>query len=805
MLQYGWRMLSSRPSLWVLALGCALLAALPGALAGTILATPIVAFLVTGNPLLAVGLLPEELTGSPGSAALLWGLVALSLLGALCVRSRLYAAAVWSSDGSNEPGVSSALRGSRARWPAVVRIYVESGLLLLCVLLPIASLAFAAGGGAAGGTSVLVLVAALGARSLIRVTTTLAIRATVLDSVGGRLAWKSAINVLKQRRADAAAVWIALVAIGAALWMGGRIISPVLQDTAFDYPPVSAYAFLREVAQITMAVPLEAFLLVFSFGAWTAVYRDIQARPPGGSQRRQTNPAGARAAAFLLVVTIVSNGIPTVIDSRYTDEQSAETSAIERSEIEPEETLRAAPTIRPSPTSYDVTARLEDEHLTWTTRVAYRNVTGQVLKNLVFHLYPAAYARPLADIPLAGDLLAGDLSGSFRSRARPGTFTIKRVMVDGKNARREANGTSLVVSLPRPLKQGAATNVTIALDAELPVFPERYGVWGEMTLLGNWVPVVAVRDEEGWVLHEFGTVGDPFFSEVADYRVLIEADDRQNITGTGSLTRIQQSSDDTRTWTFDAPGVRDVAFAASVTMRALERTTAGVVVRSWYPAEARALGAANLDTAVAAVGDYSERFGPLPFDEVEVVATSGLLGGMEYPGVVFVGQGNKSLEGVPVLPELLEFAGFADAQRRYVLGHELAHQWWYASVGNDQASEPWLDEALAEASTITWLRRVENGDRTWKMTNLLSEPPDNDGHLYAGVDEFSSNQEYIDSIYRSGAGTVLDLRTRVGGDTFDAILRSYHETNRLEIATAGDFFEAIQKVAGSDVAESFAR
>jgi len=30
--------------------------------------------------------------------------------------------------------------------------------------------------------------------------------------------------------------------------------------------------------------------------------------------------------------------------------------------------------------------------------------------------------------------------------------------------------------------------------------------------------------------------------------------------------------------------------------------------------------------------------------------------------------------------------------------HETAHQWWFASVGNNQALEPWLDEALATYS-----------------------------------------------------------------------------------------------------------
>ena len=30
--------------------------------------------------------------------------------------------------------------------------------------------------------------------------------------------------------------------------------------------------------------------------------------------------------------------------------------------------------------------------------------------------------------------------------------------------------------------------------------------------------------------------------------------------------------------------------------------------------------------------------------------------------------------------------------------HELAHEWWYALIGDDQARDPWLDEAFASYS-----------------------------------------------------------------------------------------------------------
>ena len=41
----------------------------------------------------------------------------------------------------------------------------------------------------------------------------------------------------------------------------------------------------------------------------------------------------------------------------------------------------------------------------------------------------------------------------------------------------------------------------------------------------------------------------------------------------------------------------------------------------------------------------------------------------------------------------------------YVVYHEVAHQWFYAQLGNDQHREPWLDEGFADFSA-RWLMGI---------------------------------------------------------------------------------------------------
>jgi aminopeptidase N len=171
------------------------------------------------------------------------------------------------------------------------------------------------------------------------------------------------------------------------------------------------------------------------------------------------------------------------------------------------------------------------------------------------------------------------------------------------------------------------------------------------------------------------------------------------------------------------------------------------------------------------------------------------LGGMEYPGIVFVSAPSGAVEDVPLLPDLLRYAGFDDAASRYVIGHEVAHQWWYATVGNDQVREPWLDEAFAETSARLWLRSDDNLEQEWHMTNLVAEASPRPV-ISEGTNDFSSNSTYGRTIYIEGSEVLLALEERVGTPMFLEILRTWYRQEKLSEGTIAEFLETVRDVAG---------
>ncbi|HEX2294046.1 MAG TPA: M1 family metallopeptidase [Actinomycetota bacterium] len=796
--------LVSRPRLWLAAGACALLAAVPVAVAVTAGAAGGVAFLLTGDPQLALGIWGSTPGMSPG---LLVAAAAAAVAGFL-VWVRLYTIAIALSRPEQPMSWGEARAATRRTWLTVLLMHLQAFVVLVVVAAAV-GVALASSGPAAFGTLILVAALAYGVfRTVFRIVLSIGHRAVVFDGLSSLPAWRSAARFVRARRHDVAVTWVGLIAIGVSLWIGGRLITPVLQETAFDYPATSGYEVARQAVQVLVALPIETALLALGIAAWSALYDGATAperprdRAAGG--RTEPEPWVRKALAAALVLAVVGNGAPTLIADAHDRALEADAAAVAREDFKPEEVVDTTPHDLPIGhtvgTTYAVDAELEDDELSWTTTIDYFNATGERLRDLGINVYPAAYARPLRELPFARDLIASDYNGEFQALARPGDVTRFDVTVGGEAVDAELEGTAAVVELPRPLRPRRNARVTVAMTMELPRFPERFGRWRDLTLLGNWIPQVAVREDGEWLLPSFGSIGDPFVAEVADYQVELTVDENAGVVGTGTLTLVEDGPGDTRRWRFAAPMMRDAAYVVGPFLRGLQTRAGNAVVRSWYPAGRGREGAANLESATAAVEHYSARYGELPWAgaEVEVVETQGRLGGMEYPGVVFVSSASEPFSGLPLIPDLVSYSGFDDARSRYVVGHEVAHQWWYASVGTNQVEEPWLDEAFAEASTRMWLEAVERDERTWLMTNLAGEPDPRRAAVRATIDDFESNEGYTETIYLDGSEVLMELRSAVGQATYDDILATWHDALDLEIATIDDFARVVAEVGGAE-------
>jgi aminopeptidase N len=332
----------------------------------------------------------------------------------------------------------------------------------------------------------------------------------------------------------------------------------------------------------------------------------------------------------------------------------------------------------------------------------------------------------------------------------------------------DARPTILRLALPETVPAGRRVFADLAYRITLPAAD--VDRWGHTARTAWWAsahPLLAWVRGRGWVTDDaVSLLGETAVSEVADYDVTVTAPAADTVVGNAFTGPPVTVAGGRRRWHFRNPRARDAGVAAGPF--ALRRSTVdGVPVLVAVSDElATGTDAERIFGPVAAgladsLSVYRETFGRYPFDTLTVVAIEHIHGaGVEYPGLVMVGS------------------------RRYdvVVPHEVAHQWFYGLVGDDQATDPWLDEAFA-----TYGEALVDPEGSGPY---LDEAGSN-GAVGRPMSYWASRgTDYGRVVYEKGAGALLTARAQ-GPALFDALLRCYVRENAYRVASPADLATAL--------------
>jgi aminopeptidase N len=170
------------------------------------------------------------------------------------------------------------------------------------------------------------------------------------------------------------------------------------------------------------------------------------------------------------------------------------------------------------------------------------------------------------------------------------------------------------------------------------------------------------------------------------------------------------------------------------------------------------------------------------------VVEADFLDGMEYDGLYFLSNGFYNL-----------YQGTPGDYLTAIAAHETAHQWFYAGVGNDQAYEPWLDEALCTYQEHIFFERLypEALDWWWDYRVNYYQPR---GWVNGSIYNPDGYRAYRDAVYLNGAVFLDELRSLIGDEAFFAFLRDYVSQNWKGISTGEQFFEILSQHTDQDIA-----
>jgi hypothetical protein len=349
--------------------------------------------------------------------------------------------------------------------------------------------------------------------------------------------------------------------------------------------------------------------------------------------------------------------------------------------------------------------------------------------------------------------------------ARLGGMELYTVQVDGRRVPRRVSDQTVIVPLGGILAAGDTVQVRVHYMARL-----RNSLSGSNWMFTRvngivdayrWIPWVSRATPFNRPNH-----GDPFVTPVSPQVTVNVVSDRRLVIAS-TADRVWQSSTGLRQQLV-ARNVRDVTLTAAPDFRTTTVTVGSTKVRYYYRNGANATYIRN--AAASALRSMRARLGAYPYPMYKVVQSAGGYG-MESPGMTWIPYGH----------------GLANL--RYLVYHETAHQWFYGLVGNDQARQPFADEAVADfvARDLTGLRRASRCGT---------------GRLDLSIYRYSRSC-YYEIVYIQGGNLLNQAKVRMGSTLFWSTLRAYVADRRYGLSRTQILLQVLDAATPSNLSTLF--
>ena len=439
-------------------------------------------------------------------------------------------------------------------------------------------------------------------------------------------------------------------------------------------------------------------------------------------------------------------------------------------------------------TRYEITAEYAPENstLAGTDKVVFQNGTENAISTLKFQLYANAYRENALYSPIAPSVrdvayYAGEDYGETAISSVNGSKNWEIVGEDEN---------ILQVELIETLYPGDKTVLDISFVTKLAKVAHRTGVTKKTINLGNFFPILCGYGNGGFYETNYYSIGDPFYSDVADYKVRLTLPKDYTVAATGEAQE-ERVLETKKVCAMSVMNVRDFAIVLSKEFRVLHAVLGGVELYYYYYADKEPNR--TFDVVKESFAYYEKTFGSYPYDSYTVVETALCYEGVSYPCLTMLSENVQ------------------DKARIRAVAHETAHQWWGGVVGNKPIENAWQDEGLAEYSAIVFFENHEKYEikREDEVAAALKEYRSyydvygsvlgrTDTRMIRHLSEYVNEYEYRCLNYDKGVLLLDTARKSVGDKKFFAALRRYYQANRFKTVNAGHLIGAFEK-SGAEV------
>ena len=485
---------------------------------------------------------------------------------------------------------------------------------------------------------------------------------------------------------------------------------------------------------------------------------------------------------------------------------------------------------------YQLAAKLDDQtnEITGSEVLTYTNNSPQKLGFLWMQLDQNLFrldSRGTAIVPLNGSrnwgrgqvFDAGDKIKSVKVLDAKGTATEVKFLI---------SDTRMQIFLPKDVNpDGGQVKLKIEYSFIEPNYgSDRTGIQdtknGKIFTIAQWYPRMCVYDEvEGWNTQPYTGPGE-FYLEYGDFDLTITAPANHIVVASGELLNPQEvytpeqlkrwaqavqsektvvirSADEVTqaasrpagkkelTWHFKIKNARDASWASSAAFildAAKMDLPSGKksIAISAYPVESNGDDAWGRSTEYVkkSIEYNSKKWFEFPYPAATAVA--GIVGGMEYPGIVFCGYRAKK------------------GQLWGVNDHEFGHTWFPMIVGSNERLYGWMDEGFNTFINTLSTADFNNGEYARKAAPDLHKGATVFTHV--GLEPMMSQPANLKErntgtlLYSKPSAGLVMLREQVlGPERFDFAFQTYINRWAFKHPTPDDFFRTIENASGESL------
>jgi hypothetical protein len=486
---------------------------------------------------------------------------------------------------------------------------------------------------------------------------------------------------------------------------------------------------------------------------------------------------------------------------------------------------------------YQLAAKLDDQtnEVTGTEVLTYTNNSPQRLSFLWMQLDQNLFksdSRGTAIIPPSGSRNGG------RGLMPDGGYKIKSVKMLGAKGKSAIalkfliNDTRMQVFLPKAVTpNGGQIKLNIEYSYIVPEYgSDRTGIQntknGKIYTIAQWYPRMYVYDDVmGWNALPY-TGPSEFYLEYGDFDLSITAPANHIVVASGELlnpqevytpeqlkrwaqaaksesTVIIRSADEVTnpasrpagkkelTWKFKIKNARDASWASSASFiidAAKLDLPSGKksIAISAYPVESNGNDAWGRSTEYVkkSIEYNSQKWFEYPYPAATAVA--GIVGGMEYPGIVFCSSRAKT------------------RSLWSVNDHEFGHTWFPMIVGSNERLYGWMDEGFN--TFINTLSTADFNKGEYAPKNAVDMQKVGAAVTRPTLEPVLSNPENLKEAnngtllyFKPGTGLTLLREQILGPERFDFAFKTYVARWAFKHPTPDDFFRTMENASGESL------